>query len=92
MPTVGACTSAKIKHSLYFCNCRLTLGRGDLPMRANASPVLIVASLGHALVAFVNGEYVGKHTQMYPFSETQMCSIFLADYACVFKEMDMGAI
>ncbi|KAL9417542.1 hypothetical protein AB3S75_040510 [Citrus x aurantiifolia] len=38
----------------------ITLGRGDLPMRANASPVLIVASLGHALVAFVNGEYVGN--------------------------------
>ncbi|CAM8987227.1 unnamed protein product [Rhodiola kirilowii] len=32
----------------------------DLPMRANALPVLRIASLGHALLAFVNGEYAGS--------------------------------
>ncbi|XP_073027816.1 beta-galactosidase 13-like [Primulina eburnea] len=31
----------------------------DLPMRADILPVLQIASLGHALLAFVNGEYVG---------------------------------
>ena len=31
----------------------------DLPMRHDILPVLQVASLGHALLAFVNGQYVG---------------------------------
>ncbi|XP_057783214.1 beta-galactosidase 13-like [Salvia miltiorrhiza] len=31
----------------------------DLPMRHDDLPVLEVASLGHALLAFVNGQYVG---------------------------------
>ncbi|KAG5547740.1 hypothetical protein RHGRI_013433 [Rhododendron griersonianum] len=31
----------------------------DLPMRHDILPVLVVASLGHAMVAFVNGEYIG---------------------------------
>ena len=35
------------------------LSRQDLPMRSDILPVLQVASLGHALLAFVNGEYVG---------------------------------
>ncbi|KAL6531894.1 hypothetical protein OROMI_028257 [Orobanche minor] len=38
---------------------RITLDRRDLPMRPDILPVLQVASLGHALLAFVNGEYVG---------------------------------
>ncbi|KAI3447940.1 hypothetical protein Pfo_004605 [Paulownia fortunei] len=33
--------------------------RRDLPMRPGVLPVLQVASLGHALLAFVNGEYIG---------------------------------
>lgn len=33
--------------------------RSDLPQRKDVSPVLRVASLGHAMVAFVNGEFVG---------------------------------
>ncbi|KAK4377366.1 hypothetical protein RND71_003662 [Anisodus tanguticus] len=37
----------------------LTLDRHDLPMRPDILPVLQIASMGHALVAFVNGEYVG---------------------------------
>ncbi|XP_056164652.1 beta-galactosidase 13-like [Syzygium oleosum] len=31
----------------------------DLPMRKDIVPVLRVASLGHAVLAFVNGEYIG---------------------------------
>ncbi|XP_060176196.1 beta-galactosidase 13-like [Lycium barbarum] len=37
----------------------LTFDRHDLPMRPDILPVLQIASMGHALVAFVNGEYVG---------------------------------
>lgn len=48
---------------LYFHNCSINLNGRDLPWRDNVSPVLMIASLGHSLVAFVNGEYVGKHTQ-----------------------------
>ncbi|PSS12101.1 Beta-galactosidase [Actinidia chinensis var. chinensis] len=33
--------------------------RSDLPMRHDILPVLQVASLGHAILAFVNGEYIG---------------------------------
>ncbi|KAI3442466.1 Beta-galactosidase [Psidium guajava] len=32
----------------------------DLPMRKDILPVLRVASLGHAMLAFVNGEFIGK--------------------------------
>ncbi|KAL1541165.1 beta-galactosidase 13-like isoform X2 [Salvia divinorum] len=35
------------------------IDRKDLPMRPDDLPVLEVASLGHALLAFVNGQYVG---------------------------------
>ncbi|GER50249.1 beta-galactosidase [Striga asiatica] len=38
---------------------RINLDRRDLPRRPDILPVLQVASLGHALLAFVNGEYVG---------------------------------
>jgi len=38
----------------------IELGPRDLPMRPDIHPVLRVASLGHALHAFVNGEYVGS--------------------------------
>ncbi|KAF3434702.1 hypothetical protein FNV43_RR21787 [Rhamnella rubrinervis] len=37
----------------------IELGVRDLPMRPNILPVLRVSSLGHALAAFINGEYVG---------------------------------
>ncbi|PIN10486.1 Beta-galactosidase [Handroanthus impetiginosus] len=37
----------------------INLNRYDLPRRPNILPTLQVASLGHALLAFVNGEYVG---------------------------------
>ncbi|KAL3843366.1 hypothetical protein ACJIZ3_000769 [Penstemon smallii] len=37
----------------------INFDRRDLPMRLDILPVLQVASLGHALLAFVNGEYVG---------------------------------
>ncbi|XP_065867178.1 beta-galactosidase 13-like [Euphorbia lathyris] len=38
---------------------RIKLRRSDLPQRKDISTVLQVASLGHAMVAFVNGEFVG---------------------------------
>lgn len=36
----------------------------DLSMRKDILPVLRVASLGHAMLAFVNGEFVGKHVHI----------------------------
>ena len=38
-------------------------------MRSDILPVLQVASLGHAMAAFVNGEYVGKNT----YTRTHTC-------------------
>ncbi|TYH31708.1 hypothetical protein ES288_A01G194100v1 [Gossypium darwinii] len=38
----------------------LLLGRRDLPMKKNVRPVLRVASLGHGIHAYVNGEYAGS--------------------------------
>ncbi|KAG8368086.1 hypothetical protein BUALT_Bualt15G0008700 [Buddleja alternifolia] len=37
----------------------IAFDRRDLPMRSDILPVLQVASLGHAMLAFVNGEYIG---------------------------------
>ncbi|KAK6282884.1 hypothetical protein POUND7_016709 [Theobroma cacao] len=37
----------------------IELGPRDLPMKKEIFPVLRVASLGHGLLAFVNGEYIG---------------------------------
>ncbi|XP_052184799.1 beta-galactosidase 13-like [Diospyros lotus] len=37
----------------------ITFDRRDLPFRSDILPVIQVASLGHALIAFVNGEYIG---------------------------------
>ncbi|KAJ7978616.1 Beta-galactosidase [Quillaja saponaria] len=39
---------------------RINLGKRDLPMRDDILPVLRVMSLGHALLAFANGEYIGS--------------------------------
>ncbi|KAJ7967162.1 Beta-galactosidase [Quillaja saponaria] len=39
---------------------RINLGVRDLPMREDILPVLRVMSLGHAMLAFVNGEYIGS--------------------------------
>lgn len=44
----------------YGCDCSIDLGWRDLPFRENIKPVLVVASLGHALSVFVNGKYFGK--------------------------------
>uniref|UniRef100_A0A5B7B076 Beta-galactosidase n=1 Tax=Davidia involucrata TaxID=16924 RepID=A0A5B7B076_DAVIN len=37
----------------------INFDRRDLPMRADILPVLQIANLGHAMAAFVNGEYIG---------------------------------
>ncbi|KAJ0077209.1 hypothetical protein Patl1_36031 [Pistacia atlantica] len=42
-----------------FYATSINLGWRDLPMKQDTAPVLMVASLGHSLLAFVNGEYVG---------------------------------
>jgi hypothetical protein len=34
--------------------------RNDLSARKDINPVLRVASLGHAMVAFINGEFIGN--------------------------------
>ncbi|TKY67659.1 Beta-galactosidase 14 [Spatholobus suberectus] len=36
------------------------LGPEDLPMKKEISPVLRIMSLGHSLLAFVNGEFIGS--------------------------------
>ncbi|XP_030523326.1 beta-galactosidase 13-like [Rhodamnia argentea] len=38
----------------------IELETSDMPMRKDIKPVLRVASLGHAMLAFVNGEFVGS--------------------------------
>ncbi|KAF8033180.1 hypothetical protein BT93_D1935 [Corymbia citriodora subsp. variegata] len=38
----------------------LKLGIRDLPMRKDINPILRIASLGHAMLAFVNGEFIGS--------------------------------
>jgi len=40
------------------------LGPGDLPRKDEISPVLRIMSLGHALHAFINGEYIGKNAEI----------------------------
>lgn len=45
-----------------YSECSIQLVPHDLPMRPDILPVLRIASLGHALHAFVNVEYVGKCT------------------------------
>ncbi|KAF4391619.1 hypothetical protein G4B88_030770 [Cannabis sativa] len=62
--------SSKIPNELYgmlkdttdygWYTTSIELSRHDLPMRPDILPVLRVASLGHALHAFVNGEYIGS--------------------------------
>ncbi|CAA2991953.1 beta-galactosidase 13-like [Olea europaea subsp. europaea] len=42
----------------WYCTS-INFDRRDLPMRPDILPVLQIASLGHALAAFVNGIYIG---------------------------------
>ncbi|XP_024017347.1 beta-galactosidase 11 [Morus notabilis] len=60
----------RIPHELYsllkdttdyaWYTTSIDLSQRDLPMRPDILPVLRISSLGHALHAFVNGEYVGS--------------------------------
>ncbi|GMN48724.1 hypothetical protein TIFTF001_017899 [Ficus carica] len=60
----------RIPHELYgllkdttdyaWYTTSIDLSPHDLPMRPDILPVLRISSLGHALHAFVNGEYVGS--------------------------------
>ncbi|KAL8556439.1 hypothetical protein ACS0TY_004040 [Phlomoides rotata] len=49
----------KDKSDYAWFSTSIDFERRDLPMRSDILPVLQIASLGHALAAFVNGEYVG---------------------------------
>lgn len=37
----------------------INFDRHDMPMRPDILPVLQIASMGHALSAYVNGEFIG---------------------------------
>ncbi|KAL1554443.1 glycosyl hydrolase family 35 protein [Salvia divinorum] len=60
---------SKVPRELYHLNkdasdyawysTSINIDRRDLPMRSDIIPILMIASFGHALAAFVNGEYVG---------------------------------
>lgn len=41
------------------CGGSLDLNQEDLPFKKDLFPILRVASMGHAMLAFVNGEYLG---------------------------------
>ncbi|KAJ8572203.1 hypothetical protein K7X08_008714 [Anisodus acutangulus] len=49
----------KDKSDYAWYSTSINLNRRDLPMRPDILPILEIASMGHALAAFVNGEYVG---------------------------------
>lgn len=44
-----------------FFTCSIHLDRRDLPMKPDVLPVLRIQNQGHAMLVFVNGEFVGKH-------------------------------
>ncbi|KAK4437634.1 Beta-galactosidase 13 [Sesamum alatum] len=50
---------AKDTSDYAWYSTSITFDKRDLPMRSDISPILQVASLGHALLAFVNGKYIG---------------------------------
>ncbi|KAI8554079.1 hypothetical protein RHMOL_Rhmol05G0069700 [Rhododendron molle] len=62
-------TTSKVPMELYnltkdtsdyaWYSTSIDFDKVDLPMRHDILPVLVAASLGHAMVAFVNGEYIG---------------------------------
>ena len=52
-----------LSETLYIY-CSVELGPEDLPKKNDISPVLRIMSLGHSLVAFVNGEFIGKNTEI----------------------------
>ena len=49
-----------IPNAVFFFSCSLHLDSDDLPMRPDILPVIQIQSLGDALLAFVNGEYIGE--------------------------------
>lgn len=52
----------------FFVFVSLELDDEDLPWRTDISPVLECFSLGHGLLAFVNGAYLGKRFSIFSFS------------------------
>ncbi|KAI4325420.1 hypothetical protein MLD38_030823 [Melastoma candidum] len=53
-------TTTKDTSDFLWYTTSIELDQTDLPFRKDSMPVLQVADLGHALHAFVNGEYVGS--------------------------------
>lgn len=44
-------------------NFSIELSNYDLPMKKDIIPVLQISNLGHAMLAFVNGNFIGNHTK-----------------------------
>lgn len=55
-------------------NFSIELSKRDLPMRKDIVPVLQVSNLGHAMLAFVNGIYIGNRNILIHIS---VCKISL---------------
>ncbi|KAK9285037.1 hypothetical protein L1049_024221 [Liquidambar formosana] len=53
-------TTTKDTTDYLWYTTSIELSQFDLPFRRDTAPVLTVANLGHAMIAFVNGEYVGS--------------------------------
>ncbi|KAJ6365332.1 hypothetical protein OIU76_030161 [Salix suchowensis] len=51
----------KDKTDYAWFTTTINVDRNDLSARKDINPVLRVASLGHAMVAFVNGEFIGNY-------------------------------
>lgn len=66
----------------------------DLPFKKSIKPILRVASLGHALLAFVNGEYIGNILAIRTYRErgrgekertnspSSKCYVYGREHAC----------
>ncbi|MGD7361353.1 hypothetical protein, partial [Ralstonia pseudosolanacearum] len=52
-------STAKDNSDYLWYTTSITLTKEDFPLRPDIIPVLQVASLGHAMHAYVNGEYIG---------------------------------
>lgn len=75
-----------LSETLYIY-CSVELGPEDLPKKNDISPVLRIMSLGHSLVAFVNGEFIGKNTEIHRGSASSPINVFgfIQFHACMAK-------
>lgn len=47
-----------------YIYCSVELRPEDLPKKNDIPTILRIMSLGHSLLAFVNGEFIGKNTEI----------------------------